>query len=578
MLLTPLLLVMTGAAAAPPGLAESAWVLSSLRGQAVSAAPPITLRIAEGQASGSDGCNRYSGPVALEGNGFRVRTDSMASTQMACPPEVMARASAYTTALGQARKARVEGRRLTLLGEDGAVLASFEAQSRDLSGTSWKVTDVNNGREAVVSVLQGSSLTLSFSRDGMVSGSAGCNQYSGKFTADGERVILQALASTRKTCPQPAKVLEQEAAFLRALQSSARARIEGDRLELRDAHGALMVGASRGGGGGADAGALGLRLPASFVGDLPCADCPGIRTHLDLWPDQAFHARQEYLGRSVRRDFLGRWRVDPARKALTLEGGAGTVLQLGVEGPNKLRLLDRQGKPIVSKLPAELVSDGTLQPTELELTLGGEMTYFADSPRVVLCATGRNHPIAMEADFLKAQETYRQVAKPPGSPLYVTFEGTIAQRPKMEGERTETAVVIRRFINAWPGQTCECARADAALVSTPWRIIRLGDTPVATADKEREPLLILAKEGQGTRYRATVGCNQLVGSANVTGTSLTFKPGAATQMACLPPLDALEKALSETLGRTRRYAVTGGTLELVDESGRSLALLEAVHL
>ena len=98
------------------------------------------------------------------------------------------------------------------------------------------------------------------------------------------------------------------------------------------------------------------------------------------------------------------------------------------------------------------------------------------------------------------------------------------------------------------------------------------------ADAQREAHLVLAKEGQGTRYRATVGCNQLVGNADVSGPSLTFKPGAATQMACVPPFDALEKALSETLARTRRYAVTEGTLELLDESGRSLALLEAVHV
>ena len=577
MLLPPLLLLVSGAAAGPPGLAESAWVLSSLRGRPVSGPPAVTLQISQGTASGSDGCNRYHGPVALDGNAFRVRTESMVSTRMACPPEVMSRASAFTTALGQARTAQVEGRRLTLLGDGGAVLATFEAQSRDLSGTSWKVTDVNNGKQAVVSVLQGSSLTLSFSRDGTVSGSAGCNQFSGKFNADGEKVIFQPLASTRKACT-PAGLMEQETAFLRALQSSATVRMEADRLELRDGNGALMVGAVRTAAAGAESAALGLRLPASFVGKLPCADCPGIQTHLDLWPDGAFHARQEYLGRSVTRDLLGRWRVDPARKAVILDGSAGTVLQLGVEGPDKLRLLDRQGKPIASKLPYELVSNGTLEPTELKLTLGGEMTYFADSPRIVLCATGRNHPIAMEADFLKAQEIYRQRAKPPGSPLYVTFEGTIAQRPKMEGEGTETAVVIRRFINAWPGQTCERARADASLVNTSWRIVRLGDTPVPVADGPREAHLVLAKEGQRTRYRATVGCNQLVGNADVSGPSLTFKPGAATQMACVPPFDALEKALSETLARTRRYAVTGGTLELLDESGRSLALLEAVHV
>jgi heat shock protein HslJ len=573
MLLAPLLLALTGAAAPSAGLEGSAWTLSSLRGQPVSGTPAVTLAIGGGQATGSDGCNRYRGPVALEGAGFRVRTEAMASTNMACAPEVMTRGSAYTAALGQARTARVEGQRLSLLGEDGTVLATFERQSRDLAGTSWEVTGVNNGGQAVVSVLQGSSLTLSFSRDGTMSGSAGCNRYSGTFTADGEKVLLQPLASTRKTCPQPAKVMEQETAFLRALQGSATARIEGDQLELRDGQGALMVSASR---AGASTGAVDLRLPASFIGNLPCADCPGIRTHLDLWPDQVFHARQEYLGRKVTRDFLGHWRVDPDRKALILEGSGGNVLHLGIQGPDRLRLLDREGKPIVSKLPYELVSDGTLHPTELALTLAGEMTYFADSPRIVLCATGRNHPIAMEADFLKAQETYRQVANPPASPVYVTFEGTLTQRPKMEGEGTETAVVIRRFIHAWPGQTCERSSADATLVSTSWRIVRLGGTPVATTGAQQEPRLTLTREGQATRYHATVGCNQLVGNASVSGPSLSFTSGATTQMACVPPFDALERSLAETLGRTRRYAITGGTLELLDQSGRSLALLEAV--
>ena len=93
---------------------------------------------------------------------------------------------------------------------------------------------------------------------------------------------------------------------------------------------------------------------------------------------------------------------------------------------------------------------------------------------------------------------------------------------------------------------------------------------------QQEPRLTLTREGQATRYHATVGCNQLVGTASVTGPSLSFKSGATTQMACVPPFDALERSLAETLGRTRRYAITGGTLELLDQSGGWLALLEAV--
>ena len=58
-------------------------------------------------------------------------------------------------------------------------------------------------------------------------------------------------------------------------------------------------------------GAHGLRLPASFAGDLPCADCEALRYRLNLWPDQVFHLRRTWEGKDVRRDSIGRWSVDP---------------------------------------------------------------------------------------------------------------------------------------------------------------------------------------------------------------------------------------------------------------------------
>jgi hypothetical protein len=42
---------------------------------------------------------------------------------------------------------------------------------------------------------------------------------------------------------------------------------------------------------GGGAGPLGT-LPATWAGDLPCADCPGIRHQLELCPDQAFCLRR----------------------------------------------------------------------------------------------------------------------------------------------------------------------------------------------------------------------------------------------------------------------------------------------
>ena len=48
--------------------------------------------------------------------------------------------------------------------------------------------------------------------------------------------------------------------------------------------------------GQSQAGGLG-ELPASFTGELPCADCPGIRYDLNLFPDKSFYLRMTYLER-----------------------------------------------------------------------------------------------------------------------------------------------------------------------------------------------------------------------------------------------------------------------------------------
>ena len=40
-------------------------------------------------------------------------------------------------------------------------------------------------------------------------------------------------------------------------------------------------------------------LPATFIGDLPCADCPGLRYHLDLYLDERYTSRRIYLGKSA---------------------------------------------------------------------------------------------------------------------------------------------------------------------------------------------------------------------------------------------------------------------------------------
>lgn len=218
----------------PAGLDGTAWVLSSLPGQALAPDAGVTARFEGGRIQGTDGCNRYTVPYTATGRTLQVGPRG-ASTQMACPPAVTKQADAFMGALTRASAHRVEGGRLQLLAADGTVLATFDAQSEGLAGTSWRVTAYNNGRQAVVSTLAGTSLTMAFSGDGRVGGSAGCNNFTAPYTLEGQMLAIGPAAATRRMCASPERVMEQERDFLKALETVGTARFEGDRLELRTA-------------------------------------------------------------------------------------------------------------------------------------------------------------------------------------------------------------------------------------------------------------------------------------------------------------------------------------------------------
>jgi uncharacterized lipoprotein NlpE involved in copper resistance len=221
---------------------------------------------------------------------------------------------------------------------------------------------------------------------------------------------------------------------------------------------------------------VGLKLPATFKGTLPCADCEGIRYHLDLWPDGVFHLRHTYLGTPIVADYRGRWHKDPSRAIILLYGGHESLLQFEVKGPYTIRLLDQQGRPIQSSLPYELTSDGTLTPTDLSLELRGMFRYMADAAHFEDCLTGRSYPVAMEGDYIQLERAYLEAAKPePGAPLMASFEGDITRRRAMDGDALIPTVVVRRFIGVWPGQRCERAMSKSEDIILTGVVVRVNE-------------------------------------------------------------------------------------------------------
>lgn len=116
----------------------------------------------------------------------------------------------------------------------------------------------------------------------------------------------------------------------------------------------------------------------------------------------------------------------------------------------------------------------------------------------------------------------------------------------------------------------------ATAINSEWRIIRLEGEPVPAMDQQRAPQIVLQQETG--RYRASVGCNTVNGGYSVQGNALHFSLGPITRMACPEPLDTMERTLLRVLDETRSFRLGGKRLELLDQSGATLAELQPASL
>jgi heat shock protein HslJ len=195
------------------------------------------LRFGDGRLAGSAGCNRLMGAYTLAGDSLRFEP-SMASTMMACPEPLMAQEQAVHAALSLVASHRLTADRLELLDADGVLLLRYTVLAPlPLAGPVWQLLAYNNGKQAIVSALAGTQITLELREDGTLGGSDGCNRYMSGFTLEGDRLTIGPIATTRMACRGPQGAAEQAAAFAAALGTVTGHRIEGDELTLINAEG-----------------------------------------------------------------------------------------------------------------------------------------------------------------------------------------------------------------------------------------------------------------------------------------------------------------------------------------------------
>jgi len=132
---------------------------------------------------------------------------------------------------------------LTLLGTLAALLMAgigpaAAGPEAALTGTYWRAVTVD-GTPAAQLPKKREAHMMFRAEDNRVSGSTGCNRFTGTFTRTGDNLHFSPLAVTKMACPAPLDA--QERAFLAALQATAAMHLAGNNLELKDASGKMRM-------------------------------------------------------------------------------------------------------------------------------------------------------------------------------------------------------------------------------------------------------------------------------------------------------------------------------------------------
>jgi len=193
----------------------------------------ITALFEKGRVTGNGGCNNYAGSYVTEGNNINI--SQLLSTMMFCYDNISSQESVYLINLQKAATYNISDNLLKMMDANGTVILTYsEVQPLPLVGTNWSMLNYNNGRQAVVGALAGTEVTAIFGADGNLTGTAGCNNYRTGFTVDGNNITIKPAATTRMACAEPEGIMDQEAEFLRALESAATYKIDRQQLWLRD--------------------------------------------------------------------------------------------------------------------------------------------------------------------------------------------------------------------------------------------------------------------------------------------------------------------------------------------------------
>jgi heat shock protein HslJ len=384
-----------------------------------------------------------------------------------------------------------------------------------LTGQVWYLESYLDAQNALAALMPGSQVTAEFTPEGQVSGSSGCNRYSGGYEVDGDQIKFSPLASTMMACIEPAGLMEQEAAYLQNLGKAASFRLVDGKLEMLDAAGQVILVYS---------------ATPPVAAEQPPAQPAEIPASISL---------EGLKNATYLTEFT-------ASGTATLKDGVYTEPTApGSASQTTVTLLD--------DMAYGLLPDGqTAAAVVLAINTGGSGTFF----QLSLMVDANGQPINVASTFLGDRVILHQVS---------FEEGKIIVELTRQGPEDPMCCPTQRMLDVYAYQdgqltlesSVELAQPSLTGVVWQWQEFQSSDETVTKPENPEAYTLQFLEDGKLT---IQADCNQVMGAYTVDGSSLTIEAQAMTKMAC-PPGSLSDKYI-EYLNNVVSFVFQDGDLYL----------------
>ncbi len=441
-------------------------------------------------------------------------------------------------------------------------------------------------------ITEGITITATFAPDGTVSGSGGCNNYTGGYTLSGDQISIGPLASTMMFCEAGS---DEETTYLAALQQAKRLAFSAEgRLQIfydpgDGTEGVLVytIGQTPLVGtnwvllayGSPDAPTTvepGTVITAVFYEDGSLTGQAGCNSYVASYTSQDGGLTVSQGATTLMMCTMGMEQSDAYLASLSKAESytiTGPVLQINANGGAEVLTFTSASLPLEYTLWTLAAFNGAAVMEDVPLTMQfipGEEAGTGTVGGVVVC-NNYNAGYTLDGTNLTITGTMTtfMACPPETAPTEQAYLATL------NGAQSYQILANQMVLTSSEGQMAFVADR-TPLVGTNWRLTAMGDitAPIAPAEEAEFNAFFTRQMGSPSGLlQGRSGCNEYNATFAASLTEIKINPPATTRMACPSPVAEQESEFLQALTDASQYAIVGDVLKIPYGEGKMLSFV-----